>query len=247
MISSSPGKALYGQDTAACRAARAVKRSQGTAEQQGLAELRSKTSGQYATRPSFTGFVALRRCVRIRLCAPRAGGQGCSPGYSPQRIIVNQHALTLRVSPATAEHPPNCSCMPPATAAGAARTATCSAARVVGICGRWLQRAGILEHLPGDDGTTTPARLARDFAAIIEQGREALTRAPRRSCSSVSRRGADLAVVAAGQADASAATRRCRRMGLTREEEYVHGRHDPVVVRSSCMRTCRASASADCR
>jgi hypothetical protein len=88
-----------------------------------------------------------------------------------------------------------------------------------------------LKHLPGDDGTTTPARLASDFSEIILAARTALGLPE--SCPAILvgvSRGADLAVVAAGQPGLQPELRGVVAMGLTREEEYVHRRRWPNVA-----------------
>lgn len=88
-----------------------------------------------------------------------------------------------------------------------------------------------LEHLPGDAGITTPARVGRDIADVIDVTREAL-RLPRSTPAvlvGVSR-GADLMVVAAGQPGLRPELSGVVAMGLTREEEYVRRRQRPDVA-----------------
>ena len=85
-----------------------------------------------------------------------------------------------------------------------------------------------LKHLSGAGGTTTPARLAGDFATIIDAVRRGLGRSDRRPVILVGvSRGADLAVVAAGQSALQSQLAGVVAMGLTREEEYVHRRRLP--------------------
>lgn len=82
-----------------------------------------------------------------------------------------------------------------------------------------------LKSLPGEAGTTTPSRLANDFAQIIETARHALDLRDGVPVVLVGvSRGADLAVVAAGQSGLHASLGGVVAIGLTREEEYVHRR-----------------------
>jgi fermentation-respiration switch protein FrsA (DUF1100 family) len=82
-----------------------------------------------------------------------------------------------------------------------------------------------LKSLPGEAGTTTPTRLAADFTQIIRTARQSLGLSESVPVVLVGvSRGADLAVVAAGQASMQAALEGVVAIGLTREEEYVHRR-----------------------
>ena len=82
-----------------------------------------------------------------------------------------------------------------------------------------------LESLPGEEGTTTPSRLASDFSQIIQSARSALELPQSVPVVLVGvSRGADLAVVAAGQSGLQAEIGGVVAIGLTREEEYVHRR-----------------------
>ncbi|MFN7982752.1 MAG: AcvB/VirJ family lysyl-phosphatidylglycerol hydrolase [Vicinamibacterales bacterium] len=82
-----------------------------------------------------------------------------------------------------------------------------------------------LKSLPGEAGTTTPSRLAADFAHIIEVARDALALPGDLPVVLVGvSRGADLAVVAAGQSSLQQSIGGVVAIGLTREEEYVHRR-----------------------
>jgi hypothetical protein len=88
-----------------------------------------------------------------------------------------------------------------------------------------------LKHLPGADGTTTPARLASDFAEIIDVGRTSLGVPVSSAVVLVGvSRGADLVVVAAGQPGLQPELGGVVAMALTREEEYVHRRRRPGVA-----------------
>ena len=82
-----------------------------------------------------------------------------------------------------------------------------------------------LKSLPGEAGTTTPSRLADDFARIIQTARHELDLTDDLPVMLVGvSRGADLAVVAAGQARLQPSLGGVVAIGLTREEEYVHHR-----------------------
>jgi hypothetical protein len=88
-----------------------------------------------------------------------------------------------------------------------------------------------LKHLPGDDGTTTPARLALDFAHIVDVARAALQMPDSLPVVLVGvSRGAGLVVVAAGQPGLQPELGGVVAMALTREEEYVHRRLVPDVA-----------------
>lgn len=82
-----------------------------------------------------------------------------------------------------------------------------------------------LKSLPGEEGTTTPTRLASDFSQIIQSSRTALELPASVPVLLVGvSRGADLAVVAAGQSGLQDEIGGVVAIGLTREEEYVHRR-----------------------
>ena len=82
-----------------------------------------------------------------------------------------------------------------------------------------------LKSLPGEAGTTTPTRLAGDFFQIIQTARRSLGLSDTVHVVLVGvSRGADLAVVAAGQASMQPTIEGVVAIGLTREEEYVHRR-----------------------
>ena len=82
-----------------------------------------------------------------------------------------------------------------------------------------------LKSLPGEEGTTTPSRLASDFSQIIQSARSALELPDSVPVVLVGvSRGADLAVVAAGQSGLQSEIGGVVAIGLTREEEYVHRR-----------------------
>ncbi len=82
-----------------------------------------------------------------------------------------------------------------------------------------------LKSLPGEAGTTTPSRLADDFVHITDVARHALALPGDLPVVLVGvSRGADLAVVAAGQSGLQPSLGGVVAIGLTREEEYVHRR-----------------------
>lgn len=82
-----------------------------------------------------------------------------------------------------------------------------------------------LKHLPGSDGTATPAHIGNDYSRIVARAREALGLGSDVGVTLVGvSRGADLAVVAAGQPAVRDELDGVVVMGLTREEEYVRRR-----------------------
>ena len=88
-----------------------------------------------------------------------------------------------------------------------------------------------LAHLPGDAGTTTPARVGRDIAQLAGMARQALLLPETTPVTLVGvSRGADLMVVAAGQPGLQPELSGVVAMGLTREEEYVRRRRQPEVA-----------------
>lgn len=88
-----------------------------------------------------------------------------------------------------------------------------------------------LKHLPGDEGTTTPVRLGEDYGSIISAARRALALGPSVPAVLVGvSRGADLAVVAAGQPRLQSELEGVVAVALTREEEYVRRRRRPEVA-----------------
>lgn len=88
-----------------------------------------------------------------------------------------------------------------------------------------------LKHLPRADGTATPADLGRDYAAIVGRARDLLRLPPATPVVLVGvSRGADLAVVAAGQPGMRAQLSGVVVMALTREEEYVRRRRSSASL-----------------
>jgi fermentation-respiration switch protein FrsA (DUF1100 family) len=82
-----------------------------------------------------------------------------------------------------------------------------------------------VKHLRGDEETTTPELLARDFAAIIESAKFDLSLPAATPVILVGvSRGAGLSVVAAGQPPLRQALDGVVVMGLTKEEEHVRWR-----------------------
>jgi hypothetical protein len=79
-----------------------------------------------------------------------------------------------------------------------------------------------VKHLAGDAETTTPARLARDYAALIDYSKQALMLPASTHVILVGvSRGAGLSVVAAGQRALQPSLDGVLVMGLTKEEEHV--------------------------
>ncbi|MGC4082577.1 MAG: hypothetical protein QM736_10815 [Vicinamibacterales bacterium] len=88
-----------------------------------------------------------------------------------------------------------------------------------------------LGHLPGQDGTATPALIARDFGRIIDAARRQFQMNARTPAVLVGvSRGADLAVVAAGQRSLQDELGGVVAVGLTREEEYVRRRRATTAL-----------------
>lgn len=82
-----------------------------------------------------------------------------------------------------------------------------------------------VKHLRGDDETTTPARLARDYETIIGAAEQSLALASTTRVILVGvSRGAGLSVVAAGQPSIQPLLDGVVVMGLTKEEEHVRWR-----------------------
>ena len=82
-----------------------------------------------------------------------------------------------------------------------------------------------VKHLRGDAATTTPARLARDYEAIMTLARQSLMLPPSTPVILVGvSSGAGLSVVAAGQGMLQPLLDGVVAMGLTREEEHVRWR-----------------------
>lgn len=79
-----------------------------------------------------------------------------------------------------------------------------------------------VKHLEGEDATTTPARLARDYAALIDVAKQALMLPASTHVILVGvSRGAGLSVAAAGQRALQSSLDGVLVMGLTKEEEHV--------------------------
>lgn len=154
------------------------------------------------------------------------------PRITDERVQLNAHPLTLHLSPGSAEHQGEL--LVYATGDGGWRGKDRDVYRQLQSWGYptvGFSAPDYLNHLPGDDGTTTPARLASDFAAIIDAARP-LLHVPQSGpviLVGVSR-GADLAVVAAGQPGLQPELGGVVAMGLTREEEYVHRRRRPDLA-----------------
>jgi hypothetical protein len=147
-------------------------------------------------------------------------------------IQLNEHPLVLHLSPGTSAH--DGELLVYATGDGGWRGKDKDLYRQLASWGYGVvgfSAPEYLKHLPGDDGTTTPARLALDFAAIIDASRAALELPPTSPAILVGvSRGADLVVVAAGQPGLQPELGGVVAVALTREEEYVRRRRRPKVA-----------------
>lgn len=166
-------------------------------------------------------------------CVHQAPGTAASPPRAFDRPIqLNGYPLTLHLSPGVASQ--RKALLLYATGDGGWRgkdRAVYTQLRSWGYAVVGFSAPAYLKHLPGDTGTTTPARLAADFALIIAAARPALELPESGPVILVGvSRGADLAVVAAGQPALQAELGGVVVMGLTREEEYVHRRRRPAVA-----------------
>jgi len=148
--------------------------------------------------------------------------------------MLNHHELTLHMTRAGVGHPPGLIVY--ATGDGGWRgkdKAVYDQLQSWGYAAVGFSAPEYLKHLPGvtgDDGTTTPARLAQDYAAIIDSARESLQVDDAQPAILVGvSRGADLSVVAAGQPGLQPELGGVVAIGLTREEEYVRRRRRPKV------------------
>jgi fermentation-respiration switch protein FrsA (DUF1100 family) len=154
------------------------------------------------------------------------------PHIADARVQLNAHPLTLHLSPGWAGHQGEL--LVYATGDGGWRGKDRDVYRQLQSWGYPIvgfSSSDYIKHLPGDAGTTTPARLASDFAAIIDAARRLLEVPESRPVILVGvSRGADLAVVAAGQSRLQPELAGVVAMGLTREEEYVHRRRRPDLA-----------------
>src|SRR3954471_2520016 len=179
--------------------------------------------------------------VRAICVAASSAGLSCahapSAAVSPPRsferqVEVNEHQLTLHLSPPAQRHTDQLIVYATGDAGWRGKDREVyQQLQAWGYATAGFSTPEYLKHLPGDDGTTTPARLASDFSTIVEAARRSLQVAVSSPVVLVGvSRGADLAVVAAGQQGLQAELAGVVVMGLTREEEYVHHMREPMVA-----------------
>jgi hypothetical protein len=165
-------------------------------------------------------------------CAHGPGAAVSPPRTFDRQVEINEHPLTLHLSPPAQLHRDELIVY--ATGDGGWRGKdrdVYQQLRAWGYATAGFSAPEYLKHLPGDDGTTTPARLASDFSAIVDAARTSLQVAVSSPVVLVGvSRGADLAVVAAGQQGLQTELAGVVAMGLTREEEYVHHLRGPTVA-----------------
>ena len=149
-----------------------------------------------------------------------------------RRVQINGHPLTLHVAPGVASQ--RKALVLYATGDGGWRgkdREVYTQLQSWGYAVAGFSAPEYLKHLPGDTGTTTPIRLANDFVRIVAAARQALQLPESGPVILVGvSRGADLAVVAAGQPGLQPELGGVVAMGLTREEEYVHRRRRPTAA-----------------
>ena len=219
------GRRCHGQDTAAsARRAELLRDRKDAGQWLGCGVTMSRVTAMRHARLRWLVFV-------VGICASGCAHPGYVPASKPRstewRINLNEHELTLHLSPGT----PRASRRAAGLCDRRRRVARqgprrVQAARSLGIRDHRVQRAGV----PGP-----PARRRRDHDARKariglrhdHRGRPmdaASSRPPRRSFSSGCRAAQTSAVVAAGQPGLQPQLGGVVAMGLTREEEYVHRR-----------------------
>jgi pimeloyl-ACP methyl ester carboxylesterase len=159
-------------------------------------------------------------------CVPRLHPSATSPVEIKRDVTVNQFPVTLHlVRPAILQQRP---LLIYATGDGGWHGKDLDVFRHMESWG--YPMAGFsapeyIKHLRGDSETTTPALLARDYAAIIDAAKRELELEATTSIILVGvSRGAGLSVVAAGQQPIQQAVDGVVVMGLTKEEEHVRWR-----------------------
>ena len=165
-------------------------------------------------------------------CAHVPGAAVSRPRTFERQVEINEHPLTLYLSPPGQLH--RNELIVYATGDGGWRgkdREVYQQLQAWGYATAGFSAPEYLKHLPGDDGTTTPARLASDFSTIVDAARTSLQVGLSSPVVLVGvSRGADLAVVAAGQLGLQPELAGVVAMGLTREEEYVHHLREPMVA-----------------
>jgi pimeloyl-ACP methyl ester carboxylesterase len=165
-------------------------------------------------------------------CAPAPRQPSGPPRAFDQRILVNRHQLTLHMTRGARK----AALLVYATGDGGWRgkdREVYTQLESWGYTAVGFSAPEYLRHLPGvdgDDGTTTPERLSQDYAEIIASARHSLQIPDSEPVILVGvSRGADLAVVAAGQPGLQPQLGGVVVMALTKEEEYVRRRRRPTV------------------
>jgi pimeloyl-ACP methyl ester carboxylesterase len=172
------------------------------------------------------GAIAVCLGILAQGCAhPTPAGPPRPPGFI-RDIALNGFPVTLHLTPAVSPEP--LPLLIYATGDGGWRGKDVDVYRQLiawGYPTAGFSAPQYVKHLKGDAETTTPARLARDYAAVIDLAEEALMlpASTRVILVGVSR-GAGLSVVAAGQRALQGSLEGVVAMGLTKEEEHVRWR-----------------------
>jgi hypothetical protein len=165
-------------------------------------------------------------------CVHQPPRNGNPPRSFDRRIILNRHELTLHMLRGPAGRPAGLVVY--ATGDGGWRGKDREVYEQLeswGYTAVGFSAPEYLKHLPGDAGTTTPARLSEDYETIIDSARESLSIPVDQPAILVGvSRGADLSVVAAGQPGLQWQLGGVVAIALTREEEYVRRRRRPLVA-----------------
>lgn len=173
--------------------------------------------------------VAACAALSSAACAHGAPAAIVAPRTFERTLQLNEHPLTLHLSPGTSAHRDEL--LVYATGDGGWRGKdrdVFTRLESWGYATVAFSAPEYLRHLPGDDGTTTPAKLSLDFAHIVDVARATLQMADSLPVVLVGvSRGAGLVVAAAGQPGLQSELGGVVAMALTREEEYVHHRRRP--------------------
>jgi hypothetical protein len=157
-------------------------------------------------------------------CAPRVR---LPPAATPSDRTVTLHSHSLRLHLANPHAPAGLPLIIFATGDGGWHRKDVDAWRHLvswGYPAAGFDARDYVTHLGPASETTTPARLAADYAVIITTAREALNLASDHPVVLVGvSRGAGLSVVAAGQRSIRGELSGVLAIALTREEEYVEG------------------------
>jgi pimeloyl-ACP methyl ester carboxylesterase len=190
-------------------------------------------------RSAPTAAVVALMAVLSQACAHRAPA---APRPPPRQFVnqltVNDHPLTLHLARGTS---PTLPLLVYATGDGGWRRKDLALYHKLVAWGYpvvGFSASEYVKHLSGDEETTTPGRLANDYAAIVNVARQelALPEATKVVVVGVSR-GAGLAVVAAGQRALRDQLGGVVAIALTKEEEHVRWfRRTPGVARRNRVR-----------